>query len=376
MIKSKTHIRGFEDYNIVYLSDYCLYTTGSFYVPYSYTNNASEYLINKNLPVAITKDVHPQYGYCQGVIFSPKLCIDHKELLNDAKKVYVHQCCKISRSLIAEKYKKSLNPHLADAVVIPNPGYKYCNLCKKALFINEDAHMIVMINLDNDGSEYNSQSFKEGDKLKDLTPGYPDMRYASRIYSYDVSEMMQAELFYVGDVLEVPNTHSYIIDLLTGVIPADKTVFENTIQNSLGNETNQLDFDSLTSIVDMLNSSDENTVAAGLKSLSMMDWIHYPQSVKFALNNTNSKSNWIYNKACDSTSVKYMMRTLSGGCVKRTVWPGNYDHDIYEKDFELFKQLKCHYHHIDSADLLQHIRNLDFIGVDSEGRLIPIIKPE
>jgi hypothetical protein len=276
--------------------------------------------------------------------------------------------------MMGEKYKKSLNPYLSDAVIIPKPEYGEFDLSKKALFINESAKLIVMVRIDSDDAHKRIKDACEGDKFQVLMTCNPDDSYGSH-KPYTIEDVVNSEFFYYGEVLYVPNSMSWAMDVLTHSIPAEKIVFEESVQESLSSETNQLDFDSLCSIKDMLESSDENTVSTGLKSLSMMDWMHYPQSIKFILNNIDDKYNWIYNKACTSTSVKYMLKTISGSAARnRTRWPGDFDEEIYEKDFELFKKLKCHYHHIQPNDIMSHIRSLNFMSVNSEGIMTPNIK--
>jgi hypothetical protein len=374
LLKNHTHIQGFEDYNIVALNNGCFCYTLGFNIPYNYDNSPGAYIINKDLPVNMISDGNPSYSWIKYVKFKPELATNHKELLNTAKKVFTHPCCKLSRSMMGEKYKKSLNPYLSDAIIIPKPVYDEFRLDKVALFINEQAKLIVKIEIIDDDAARIIQDAIEGDKLRALVTCNPDDGYGSH-KPYKVADMMEAEFFYYGELLYVPNSQSWAMDVLTHTIPADKIVFEESVQESLGSENNQLDFDSLCSIMDMLNSSDEDTVSAGLKSLSMMDWMHYPQSVKFILSNVDNKYHWIYNKACNSTSVKYMMKTIAGDRVrKRNWWPGDFDNEIYEADFELFKKLKCHYHHIQPNEIMSYIRGIEFITVNSDGFMVPNIK--
>ena len=373
LLKNHAHIHGFEDYNIVALGDSCFYNTFGFNLPYSYDNSTGSYLITKDLPVNIYNKENPSYSWVKTVVFEPELVTNHKELLASAKKVFTHQSCKLSRSMMAEKYKKSLNPFLSDAVIIPKPEYGEFNLRKNALFINEAAKLIVKIWIDSDESTAIVQNAEEGDKFKNLiTCQSTDAYFSHNLYKID--DILESEFFYYGDLLYVPNSQSWALEVLTHTIPADKIVFEDSVQESLGSETNQLDFDSLCSIKDMLESSDENTVSAGLKSLSMMDWMHYPQSIKFILNSI-SKYNWIYNKACNSTSVKYMIKTIAGDYARRrSWWPGNFDDEIYEADFELFKKLKCYYDHIQPDQIMSSIRSVNFMSVNSKGFITPNIK--
>lgn len=372
LLKNYTHIHGFEEYNIVSLYDFCLTASWSWNVPYSFDNSTGFYIINKDLPTKPYNIKNPQYSWAECVKFVPQLVTNHKELLSTAKKVFTHSTCKLSRSMMAEKYKKSLNPFLSDAVIIPNPDYNEFNLREQALFINDDAKLIVRVFISEDKAQNTIKNAQEGVKLRDLIISNPDDSYGT-CKPYTIHDMLNSEFFYYGEVLYVPNSQSWAMEILTHSLPADKIVFEESVQESLSSETNQLDFDSLCSIKDMLESSDENTVSAGLKSLSMMDWMHYPQSIKFILNNVKDKYNWIYNKACTSTSVKYMMQTICN-VKRRSWWPGDYDGEIYEEDFELFKKLKCHYHHVLPEKVMSTIRALEFMSVNSEGMIAPNIK--
>lgn len=366
-ISSYTSVLGFEDYKVLKLhSSICFEHPYDFNIPYDFEKLSFDYLIIKDLPVEVHK--YPT-TWSYRVCFEPTICEDHKELLDTAKKVYVHQNCKLSRSLITEKYKKSVNPWLSDAVVIPKPEFGNLGIEKVAIFINEKDKAIVMVLVDSDALE-KVKSFVVGEKFSTYMLGHPDTSYHK---AYDTGVILNSEFMYVGDVLGVPTSLSYIADILTNAIPMDKTVYEESVQNTLGNDSNKLDFDSLTSIVDLLNSSDEDSVSTGLKALSVMDWMHYSQSVKFILNEVVIKANWLYNKACSSTSVKYMLKTISGAR-NRYGWPGEYDDNIYEDDFELFKRLKCHYHNVAPEEIMSRIRSFSFITVNNDGLLVPNIK--
>lgn len=373
-IKNYAHIHGFEDYKLIPLGDTCFSSasTWGFYCPRDYERSADTYIINNNLSVKVYNVVDPKYDWVKTVTIEPSIT-DHKELLDTAKKVYTYASCNLSRSMMAEKYKKSLNPILSDAVIIPKPNYNELRLFKCALFVHEPTKSIVLSTIDSDIAHDVVKKAQEGDKFEDLITCTPDSS-SLHVRGYNIEDMMKSEFFYYGEVVWIPNTQSWAVDVLTNNILLDKIVFEESVQESLADETNKLDFNSLCSIKDMLESSDEDTVSAGLKSLSMMDWMHYVQSVKFILDNITSKYNWVYNKACNATSVKYMLNTISGNVRKRTSWPGDYDTEIYEDDFELFKKLKCHYHHIQPGEIMDNLKYLEFMTVNSDGLLIPNIK--
>jgi hypothetical protein len=236
--------------------------------------------------------------------------------------------------------------------------------------------VIVAVTLDGEEAIKKFDNYIVGTQFRNFATGNPS--YGNAWVRGDVScdncHIMDSELFYVGEVLTVPNSCSFVADILTNSIPRDKIVWETSVMESLGNDTNQLSLDNLISIKDMLESSDDNTVSAGLKSLSMMDWIHYPNSVRFILREIDNKWNWAYNKACDSTSVKYMLRSLSPNTNSRGRWPGEYDHTIYKEDYDLFKQLKIHFDKCTPENVLSYMRYFNFMTVTPAGLISPSIK--
>ena len=369
MILRHSYIHGFEDYKIVSMWSNSLFDPNrdDVFLPYNFCYNGDTDLINKDLPVLCRSTEHPRYHYNR-IDFVPSLYTNNNELLEKAKKVYVHPSCKLSRSMMAEKYKKSLDPWTADVVVVPKPDYSDLRIDDYVLFINDKAKMIVKVLLSEFFKDFNIE-FKEGDRLGDYLQG---KGLDARAHSYSTQDFCDSEFFYKGELLTIPNSCRHILDLLTCGIPRNKTVYEETIQESLGGETNQLDFDSLTSIKDMLESTDENTVSAGLKSLSMMDWMHYPNCVKFILRQASNR-NWKWNKAISSTSVKYMLKTITGA-PNRNRWPGDYDYNIFNEDLELLKKLKAHYDHVDDNQMQSWLRFLNFMRVSDQGVLMPILR--
>lgn len=371
--KEYSHIYGFEDYGIVNVYSNIFKQSWDFTVPNYCLKDCGNYIITKDLPVKISIT---SKSYWSDLVFEPDICKNHPELLNTATKVYTHPSCKLSRTMVAEKYKKSLNPYLSDAVVVPKPDYFNLRLKTSAVFINEKSKILVKISLDRDADDYKDtinklEGVQEGELLRNLIscgvkPSWGDYHQVT------VADVLDAEFMYCGDILYIPNTYSYIMDILTNSIPTDKIVFEESVQESLGTTANKFDFDSLTSIKDMLESSDSNTVTAGLKSLSMMDWMHYSNSVKYILSSVYN-SNWRYNNAVNSTSVKYMLKTLSGSCNRRR-WPGNFSSSIYNEDYELFKTLKMHYDKYSPDTIMNGMKFLDFMTIDSSGVIVPVLK--
>lgn len=364
--KKGSHLYGFEDYKVLRLSDSHLFGSYNAILPYSTDNSSVTFLtVDNSLPVKVTYDWHGK------VKFSPCLYENHPELLNTAKKVYVHQHCKLSRSMMAEKYGKCLNHWLSDAVVVPEPSDNECRLYDTAIFANDDAKLIVIVSLDDVLNIAQAHIFGIGKKFEELCKFVPDY-YGSATRGYNRQDVLDSEFFFAGKCLTIPNNQSYILDVLTNQIPTSKTVFEESVQESLSTESNQLDLDALVNIKDMLNSSDAETVGAGLKALSMMDYMHYPNSIRYIIKSLVN-TQYRYNKAANSTSVKFMFKQLCES-PKRNRWPGDYDHEIYEQDFELYKQLINYYEPTHRDNISNRLKYMEFMTADANNIPIPRLK--
>lgn len=362
--KSDTVLYGFDDFKTIKLSQRALFSDYGWYL--NYYNDLCTYLtVDSTLQAKMFSDS----SYTSNVATKQTLCEDHPELLNTASKLFVHPTCKLSRTMLAQKYGKSLNPWFADAVVIP-AFYKWIiNTQHVVIFANYEAKLIVIIDILNDKIEA-SNSFQLEQSFESLAKSAPIRTSYASGYSYE--DVLKSQIIYIGNCFKIPHSDSYILDILTGTIPASKIVFEKTVQKSLSTDDNQLSLESLVNIHDMLESSDENTVGAGLKALSMMDYIHYPNSIRFVLKNIY-KGNYIYNKATNSTSVKFMFKQLTNSS-RRSAFPGNYDYAIYEQDFELLKQLIKHYEPSYGASVLDYMRHISFMTVNDDGVLVPRLK--
>ena len=146
-------------------------------------------------------------------------------------------------------------------------------------------------------------------------------------------------------------------------------MYETTIQNSLASEENKVTLDSLISIKEMLDSDDEDTVSAGIKALSMMDYMHYPNSVKYILNNASYK--FRYSKAYNSVPVKFMLKSLNEGYWSNRNAALKFSSSIYEDDFEMYKQLLGHY---TKGSIMNELNYLPFMTINDAGMLVPKLK--
>lgn len=368
-----THIckvYGWDDYSIVFIPEEAIDGMSHDYIW------CSSYWSSTFIPIndtPIEKELQNDTRYYQH--FTPKIT-DHKELLSTAKSVYVHPECSIARSLVQAKYGKSLNPWLADAVVIPNPEKAYLLIYSHVLLFEDSLHkLIYMIEISSDKAMDRVSGIKEGVKLKDiLTTNIEDWvsgQYAIRKSNLTLSQndIGEAELTYAGKILHIPKDNESILSLVTNNLPKEKIVLEDSLQQSLGNESNKPDAESLKSIYDMLDTTDESVRAVALKSLAAMDWMHYPNSVRYVLR--NSVGRWKWDKAFSSVSVKYMLQNLNQRNTRRNRMYFNYDNTITQEDYNLFKQLNMRKNNYSEDEFLSsEAPYLPFMCVFA-GRLIP-----
>lgn len=364
MDKNCRQLYSFEDYQLlrynhrIFNEDNSISHYDLHQYSYGYSNHV---IINNQVPVCC--------GNYYDEIDWEKMITNHKELVNTAKSLYVYPQCKIPRKHVAEKYKKVLNPWLADAVVVPDNIVRN-EVYTGRFFINEDAKKIFLF-YDDYGTKF--PAFEQGTKmysilsnkhineLKVIAANYPNL-YAD--------EMLNAEFLGVYNYTVLGANENFKIDILNGTVPLDKTIKEQNIMESLGNEENDITFEALDSIWDMLNSTDNDTVAAGIKALSSMDYIHYPLSIKFVLNHA---SNWVYNKATDTTAAKYMFNKILGGTARAYVRL-NENRDIEEKDWEILHQLVEKYFEYKEERVNNYLRNLNCTYEDANYNVFPRLK--
>ena len=123
----------------------------------------------------------------------------------------------------------------------------------------------------------------------------------------------------------------------------------------------------------MLNSKDTDAVNAGLKSLAMMDYAHYTNSIIYMLNRTNGNYRWC--KASNSNAVKFMMNTL---CGENRIYRRNMylkeSMSIFQEDYELYKQMVDYFNKDVDRTVYDLIRFTNFMTISPEGMLVPRLK--
>ena len=360
-IISDGKICGMEEYTILLMGSSIL--TDSKFHEYDYKSypryTSSTYFIpDKTVPNLNTWD-HADSADLSFIV-------DHEELLETAKTIYVHPNCKVSRTLLSQKYKKTLNPWAADVIVVPKPSEDRCSIDGTAIFVNDTAKLVVLMWT----NDY-IKKLKKGVSLRNsiaFQSNIPYFEFRTDL-GYSPIAMLEATLEYCGPLATVEKRDSYIIDLLNHTVPTEKTVFEDTIMKSLGNTENKPTLENLISIRDMLDSKDSDVVTSALKALASMDYVNYPNSVITILR--DNIYNWRYNSAITSTSVKYMLKSLLG----RTYvgkWIGYNKETISQEDYNLLQQLINHLSNDNEQYArLQYYSEMPFMFKDCNMQLLP-----
>lgn len=299
---------------------------------------------------------------------------ENKEALSNAKSVYVHPSCSIPRTHIAQKYKKSTNPWLADVVVIPSLGDVHIPLQYRMIFVNEEQHIVFIVNIDNEDVRGKMSSFVKGTPFRIITE-HSDYQVQSLFEQYSrgisTDTLLNAQLDYCGMTGVFDKNTQYILDIIINGIPKSKLVFEKTILATLANDDNKPTFESLSSIYEMLRSNDDDSVFSALKALSSMDYTSCPNSIKYILDDTYW--NFRGNKACSSTAVKYMFKSLLGtNYFRRIAFQDNF---ITADDYELFHKLvKLINPEMNEQGVCNYLRQFAFMYMDAELVMHPRLK--
>ena len=210
-MKGKTTLYGFEDYSVFKLyGDFCNS------LPYNNQPHLRMYT-DRNFALAESfPSLHVEDGDNNSteeeIKVDESLFNDHKELLDTAKKVYVHKDCHISRTVVASKYQKSLNPWMADAVVIPDikDGRDALWASKVVLFINENARMIVVwepyFYLDEVKNTISNLS--EGTRIADIIPRGKEIDNSWNTSKTDCDNASEAVFMQMGHIMDIKNRHT------------------------------------------------------------------------------------------------------------------------------------------------------------------------
>lgn len=330
---------GYEDYRTVFLYNSFFVDTqvgsSDFYFG-PYNANTTYVPVNEVESLGFSKFVHVN-----------NWILEHPELLDNAKTVYIHPSCEMPRTFAIKKYKKVLNPWMADAVVYPDLSKKAVpSTSKYVTFINEDAKLIAYSSVyarDWSQSEQFNDLLDRTDIGTTISAMTNDTCYHIREVvnhfpsyyklDYDINDLLAAKLVKCDNYYIVHNKDQWLTDVLMSNVPKSKIVYENTLMATLNDADNQVTAEVINSVMEMLDSPDAEIVTAGMKALAALDYSHYPNSVRYALWNT---SQWRYNHAYSSTAFKYMYKQL--GCRNRSIVKFS-DNAISKEDYDVLYQV-------------------------------------
>ena len=359
MRKSVGYTEGYEDYTDHYLYGSTLFRKDNNDCLYQYRF--------ANISVWIPASTPDRIRIATSSSAVEKEVESHKTVIENAKTAYVHPSCKLPRTLLTQKYKKALDPWLADIVVVPK-GY-YAGHEKYLLFANDETMDVIRIYTDcwwgeSDEIRQYFKELKEGDTIADLMRKVGKDIQSVRAQSPDIADtILNAKFQFYGIIMPLDHNTKWLIDYADNVIPKSKTVFEEDVLASLKSDSNKPTCEGLVSLAEMLDSTDHDTQTAALKALASLDYVNYPNSIVAVFKKAGSK--WRDVKAYNNTDVKYMLEYLELRNSRYMVYKEKYiSKDDYEVFLPLYKELFPNL----------GLENLPFMYADQEYVIHPRLK--
>lgn len=221
--------------------------------------------------------------------------------------LYFDKACTIPRIKCEGTWKRTVKLTKADVVVVP----EFSSIDHRdnfAVFANDEDKKLWIIN-------------DAGQLLAPLSVGMTfdevdedNSRYVNNV-SFNaednkawINKAKGSKCVYVGPLLIYHKRQQYMFDIIDGIYP--KIVFESELLNQLGTEDEMFTPEIVSSLIELLNSKDKDSVHQGMRTLASMDYAHYPSITKYILNQTSSS--WGQHKPFNS-AVKFMMDSLNYG---------------------------------------------------------------
>lgn len=373
--RTKYTLYGFEDYEVLTYPSRILDPTSTLsrydFYQYSYQENIF-YFVEPYYELPLDKQGYGDY------VDWDSLVKFNDSILDNAKSLYIYPDCKIPKRNVAVKYKRAKNPFLADAIVLP-PLERHNSVTQGLFFINESAKKIfIVVNYSNketfDSSITTGTKFssiltpKQHLEFNDMINVFSDENYKD--YREDIKDLLDSEVLASGSYITIFVNDGFKLDILSGVLPADKFVSEKAVMKSLGNQDNEITFENLMSIKEMLRSSDYDTQGSAIKALASMDYMSCPVSVKYVL--SERQHNWCYNKATNTTTAKFMFKSLINKTARGGIWFR--EKEISEKDYEILHKLLLEEYENDETKVDYWLRNRDFTYEDVNYNIYPRLK--
>jgi hypothetical protein len=229
--------------------------------------------------------------------------------------------------VLLDKYKKVIDPWKADICIVDDNVINNfsANVERYTYIVSDDQKTIFIIS---------SLSY-----LKELL-GVEDVvgHTLSEISCSDFGEIANLPLCEENFLSISTRVYSsYLIkqyqDIRLGLLPKDKVVSDTDVLDYISGKNNTLDVDTMMSIYDLVKSSDKDTKVLGLKTLSLLDYIHYPNSARFIIGSISLLQLFRPSIA----SITYMYKKLD---IRKRSDTSFWGKTLSKKDFEMLAQLR------------------------------------
>ncbi len=315
---------GYEEFKIMWLNSYCF--TSSIEPLLLNEKHTLRYYNNQFLYIADDSTIplidrvrknNAAVGYDAPEIAS-RVCNP-----KPGQTLYFDKWCTIPRIKCASIWKRTTKLSKADVVVIPNIFYinKYRNV---SVFLDSKSKTIYIV------KEYDARySAKTGQTLFEWYELNKHRASNANLSSQEnidaVRNIGSSVCIYTGDLYYTKNKYSFIFDVINGNY--SKFISENKLMGLIDNEDNKFTKESIQSIIDLLSSSDKESVHQGMRILANLDYIHFPIVTSYILNRT--RENWSKFNPFNST-VQFMLKNTKLKTFSLYL-------DITNKEIELLK---------------------------------------
>lgn len=226
------------------------------------------------------------------------LCMPEK-----GQTLYFDKACTMPRVLCKDTWKRTTSMVNADCIVIPEHytvNYSYMGVIfyDRVLDIICHAYLTESMTMPTIGQSFSSWH----DDNADLIPKY-SLALKENIEHRNL--FMNAGCIYVGGMINVKEESQFIFNVIDGLYP--KVGTEHSLLREIDTDGREFDLTTVYSLIEMLNSSDKDTVKQALKTMSMMDYVHYPATVNYILYKTYYE--WHPYQKC-SSAVEFMLLTI------------------------------------------------------------------
>lgn len=268
--------------------------------------------------------------------------------LHDNDKLYFHPNCTIPRARVTQKYTRTIKVDKADTCIVPKPKACY-NMHNIALFLNKDTGKVYYVKGDytwfsHTKRQYvcplDGQEITLGKKVRDYCPLLVDVKVRNEQQYSDYEDtytdnnwisFLNASLIYYGNALFLHTRDMWLAEVMYKKL--HNVVSEDKVIATLGAEENAFTSELYTSIMDMLSSTDKDSVSLGLKTLAELDYEKYKNSIMHLLHKTSKY--WTHNDTRNSSTVKFMLKHLN---MWETAYP-RYTKTIEPEDFNIMESI-------------------------------------